>query len=46
MFVGLQRKSERYYENQNELLKIMAMNILRSIAKNLQETEYITVMID
>ena len=41
----LKKKSERYlsHDNQNELLKIMAMNIIRW---NLHETEFITVMMD
>ena len=37
----LKKKSERYlsHDNQNEILKIMAMNILHSITRNVQETE-------
>ena len=44
----LKKKSERYlsHDNQNELLKIMAMNIIRSISRNLHETEFITVMMN
>ena len=40
------KKSEHYlsHDNEKELLKIMAINILHSISKYLQETEFITVM--
>ena len=44
----LKKKSERYlsHDNQNKILKIMAMNILHSITRNVQDSEIITVMMD
>lgn len=44
----MQRKSKQYLSpaNHNELLKIMAVSVLRTIAKNLQSTEFISMMID
>jgi len=44
----VKKKSELYLsqDNKNDLLKIMAMNILCSISKNLQETEFGTVIMD
>ena len=34
------------HDNHNELLKLMAVNVLRQIASNLQATEFITIMVD
>ena len=34
------------HDNQNELLKLMSMGILRRIASNLQATEFFTIMMD
>ena len=44
----LKKKSERYnnWETQNEVLKIMAMNVLRKIAGDLQATEFFAIMMD
>lgn len=44
----LQKKRERYisHEVQNELIKLMALSVLRKIAGDLQATEFISVMID
>ena len=43
----LKKKSECLsHDNQNELLKIMTLIILRSISKNLQKTGFISVMMD
>ena len=44
----LQKKREHYmsHEVQNELIKLMALSVLRKIAGDLQATEYISVMID
>ena len=44
----LKRKCNKYtsHEIQNELLKIMAHNVLRSIAVDLQKSTFLTIMID
>ena len=44
----LQRKCNKYtsHEIQNDLLKIMALRVLRSIADHLQKSPFLTVMID
>ncbi len=44
----LKKDRERYmsHDNQNEFLKLMAVNILRQIASKLQSTDFITIMID
>ena len=44
----LQRKCNKYtsHEIQNDLLKIMALCVLRSIADHLQKSPFLTVMID
>ena len=34
------------HDNQNEFIKLMAVNVLRRIASKLQATEFITVMMD
>jgi len=34
------------HEVQNELIKLMAFSVLRKIAGDVQETEFISVMID
>ena len=34
------------HDNQNEMLKIMAMNVLRKIASDLQAADYYTIMMD
>jgi len=44
----MEKKRERYmsHEIQNELIKLMALQIQRKIATDLQSTEFISVMID
>lgn len=44
----LQRKQNRYtsHEIQNEILKIMAMSVLRNIASCLQSSPFLTLMMD
>ena len=44
----LEKKTERYihHECQDELLKLMALNIQRKIAGVLQCTEFFTIMVD
>lgn len=44
----LQRKCNKYtcHEIQNGTLKIMALSVLRSIAIDLQQSPYLTIMID
>ena len=44
----LQRKCNKYtsHEVQNEILKIMALHVLRVIATSLQSSQFLTVMID
>ena len=44
----LQRKCNKYtsHEIQNELLKFMALHVLRNIGKNLQASSFLTIMID
>ncbi len=34
------------HETQNELLKLMSVNILRKISSNLKSTEFCTIMMD
>ena len=44
----LQKKTGKYtsHDIQNEMLKIMALSILRKIAVNLRATEFYTIMVD
>ena len=44
----LQKKTGKYtsHDIQNEMLKIMALSILRKIAVNLRTTEFYTIMVD
>lgn len=44
----MKKKTERYTNHhiQNELLKLMSVNVLRAIARNLQTTDFITIMMD
>ena len=44
----LQKKSGKYtsHDIQNEMLKLMALSILRKIAVNLRTTEFYTIMVD
>lgn len=44
----MRKKRERYvtHDSQNEMLKIMATNVLRKIASDIQGTEFFTIMID
>lgn len=44
----LKNKTEQYitWDTQNEVLKIMAMNLLRKIAGDLQATEFFAIMMD
>ena len=44
----LQRKCNKYtsHEIQNEILKIMALNVLRNITLDLQQSPFLTIMID
>ena len=46
MLEWLQRKCNKYtsHEIQNDLLKIMALHVLRSIADHLQKSPFLTVM--
>lgn len=48
MLDWLQRKCSKYtsHEIQNELLKLMALRVLRSIADHLQNSPFLTIMID
>ena len=48
MLEWLQRKYNKYtsHEIQNDLLKIMALHVVRSIADHLQKSPFLTVMID
>lgn len=44
----LQKKKGKYtsHDIQNEILKLMALSVLREIAVNLQHTEFYTIMVD
>ena len=44
----LQKKTGKYtsHDIQNEMLKIMALSILRKIAVNLRATEFYMIMVD
>ncbi|KAL5493733.1 hypothetical protein EMCRGX_G014955 [Ephydatia muelleri] len=44
----LKKKTDKYtsHDIQNELLKIMAQHVLRSIAVQIQDSRFVTVMID
>ena len=44
----LQKKTGKYtsHDIQNEMLKLMALSILRKIAVNLRTTEFYTIMVD
>ena len=43
----LQRKCNQYTSHEiDEILKIMALNVLRSIAVDLQPSPFLTIMID
>ncbi len=44
----MERKREKYIcpDSQNEMLKIMGNNILRSVASKIQSTEFVSVMMD
>ena len=44
----LQKNTGKYtsHDIQNEMLKIMALSILRKIAVNLRTTEFYTIMVD
>ena len=44
----MKKKKEKYtsHEVQNEILKLMALRVLREISTNLHSTEFYTVMID
>ena len=44
----LKKKTDKYtsHDIQNELLKIMAQHVLRSIAGQIQDSRFVTVMID
>ena len=48
MLEWLQRKCNKYtsHEIQNDLIKIMALHVLRRIADHLQKSPFLTVMID
>jgi len=44
----LKRKANKYvsHQNQNDILKIMAMHVLREVASCLQQSPFITIMMD
>ncbi len=44
----LQKKKGKFtsHDIQNEILKLMALSVLREIAGNLQRTEFHTIMVD
>ena len=44
----LQKKKGKFtsHDTQNEILKLMALSVLREIAVNLQRTEFYTIMVD
>ena len=44
----LQKKKGKFtsHDTQNEILKLMALSVLREIAVNLQHTEFYTIMVD
>ena len=48
MFEWLKKKTDKYtsVEIQNEMLKTMALHMLRKITKSLEQTPFITLMVD
>ncbi len=44
----LNKKTNKYtsHDIQNEILKVMAMRVLRNIGNSLQSSPFITIMID
>ena len=48
IFEWLKKKTDKYtsVDIQNEMLKTMALHILRQITKSLEQTPFITLMVD
>ena len=44
----MQKKKGKFtsHDIQNEILKVMALSVLRKIAANLQNTQFYTIMVD